>query len=181
MSLLQLRQTLVDTDQNLGDILLGIGTGVLASPASDDGRERWYWFADLFTHPVWGASSVNPAVEGICDRVSRLCEITANPVGPLDLSDRWVTEQATAQALLGIYTPHTDGTWEVAQAAVDISTDGIDYCAGQSVSGVESTVCAFTAITLTQDAAQARRTITAAVDSWINPKPLDLAALARTA
>lgn len=155
----------------LPDIIYGISTGALPSPASSGlPAERWQWFADLLTHPLWGMTAIVDGLDHVCAPVARLCQLTAHPIHPLNVRELWAAEQLPTIELIEAHIPHEDGHWDVLNTALELITDGLDHCNGLETSGIEAVTSAFTAIIITaQDAATARTTITAAVEHWIHP------------
>lgn len=154
----------------LPDILYGISTGALPSPASTGlPAERWQWLAHLLTHPRWGMTAIVDGLDHVCAPVARLCQLTAHPIHPLNVRELWAAEQLPTIELIAEHSPHEDGHWEVLNAALELITDGLDHCNGLETSGIEAVTSAFTAVITAQDPATARVTITAAVEHWVDP------------
>ncbi|MFI8664551.1 hypothetical protein ACIGKR_31515 [Rhodococcus qingshengii] len=154
----------------LSDILYGISTGALPSPASTGlPAERWLWLADLLTHPRWGMTAIVDGLDHVCAPVARLCQLTAHPIHPLNVRELWAAEQLPTIELIAEHSPHEDGHWEVLNAALELITDGLDHCNGLETSGIEAVTSAFTAVITAQDAATVRASITAAVEHWVDP------------
>ncbi|MDA3637501.1 MULTISPECIES: hypothetical protein [Rhodococcus] len=161
---------LEDGRRPLSEIVFGLSSGELTSPASTGlAADRWLWLADLLTHPTWGMAAIVDGIDDVCVPVARLCQLTANAIHPLNLRELWSAEQLPAKEQIADHTPGTTGHWEALSAAIDLITDGLDHCEGLDVSGSEAAASAFTAIINAQDANTARSTITAAVEHWAQP------------
>lgn len=170
MTVERLLHELRDGIRPLPEIVFGMSSGALPSPASVGlPSERWLWLADLLTHPEWGMAAVLDDVESVCAPVARLCQLTARSIHPLDLRELWSAEQLPAIELIARHTPGTTGHWEALNAALEIITDGLDHVDGVDVSGSEAVASAFTAIVNAQDSDTARVSITAAVEHWAQP------------
>lgn len=161
---------LKDGMRPLSEIVFGLSSGALTSPASSGlAADRWLWLADLLTHPTWGMAAIVDGIDDVCAPIARLCQLTANAVHPLNLRELWSAEQISVAEQLTNHTPGTTGRWEALNTAIELITDGLDHCEGLDVSGNEAVTSAFTAIINAQDADTARATITAAVEHWAQP------------
>ena len=165
---------LKDGNRPLPEIVLGLSTGALPSPASTGlPSQRWMWLADLLTHPQWGMTAVVDGLDHVCAPVARLCRLTANAIHPLNLRALWAAEQQPTIDLLALHSPHGSGHWEVLTAVLELITDGLDHCHGLDISGIEAATSAFTAIITTQNPGTARATITAATSHAAHPAPAE--------
>lgn len=154
----------------LSEIMFGLSSGALTSPASTGlAAGRWLWLADLLTHPTWGMAAIVDGIDDVCVPVARLCKLTANAVHPLNLRELWSAEQFPVTEQIADHTPGTTGHWEALSAVIDLITDGLDHCEGLDVSGSEAVAAAFTVIINARDTDTARATITAAVEHWVQP------------
>ncbi|MFI7166912.1 hypothetical protein ACIBM3_31105 [Rhodococcus erythropolis] len=170
MTIERLHRELRDGTRPLSEVVFGMSSGALASPASVGlPSERWAWLADLLTHPDWGMTAVANGIESVCAPVARLCQLTASAIHPLGLRELWSAEQLPAIELIALHTPGASGHWEALNCALEIITDGLDHVDGLDVSGSEAVASAFTAIINAQDADTARVNITAAVEHWAKP------------
>lgn len=161
---------LKDGIRPLSEIVFGLSSGALTSPASIGlAADRWLWLADLLTHPTWGMAAIIDGIDDVWAPVARLCQLTANAVHPLNLRELWSAEQLPVTEQIADHSPGTTGHWEALSAVIELITDGLDHCQGLDVSGSEAVASAFTAIINAQGANTARATITAAVEHWAQP------------
>lgn len=170
MTIDRLHRELKDETRPLPDVVFGMSSGALTSPASVGlPSERWTWLADLLTHPDWGMTSAVNGIESVCAPVARLCQLTASAIHPLCLQDLWSAEQLPAIELIALHAPGTSGHWEALNCALEIIIDGLDHIHGLEVSGSEAVTSAFNAIINAQDSDTARASMTAAVEHWAKP------------
>ncbi len=78
---------LEDGRRPLSEIVFGLSSGELTSPASTGlAADRWLWLADLLTHPTWGMAAIVDGIDDVCVPVARLCQLTANAIHPPELA-----------------------------------------------------------------------------------------------
>lgn len=128
--------------------------------------------AELLTHPHWGMTAVVDGLHHVCAPVAQLCRLTANAIYPLNLRQLWAVEHQPTVDMLALHSSD-DGHWDVLTAALELITDGLDYCNGLEVSGVEAVTAAFTAVITTQNPDTARAIITTATAHWVHPVPVE--------
>jgi hypothetical protein len=155
--------------RQLREIVTDLAIGHLETPGSSEQSLRWAWLADVLAHPAWGVAAVVDDVDDVCQPVAQVCRVTACADARQlpDLRELWFVQHLRAtEAITKPFALESSGRWDALNAAIEVITDGLDYCTGRDTSGTEAVVSAFSAALAVQDRNTARATITAAVESW---------------
>ncbi|QTJ70590.1 hypothetical protein HYG77_34395 (plasmid) [Rhodococcus sp. ZPP] len=147
----------------LSDRVLLMATGEVECPGTEGPASlRWGWFADLYTHPVWGLATVPGFSTPVGYTMAELCRAT--PTGTVDsLTVRWEAMERLAAIGAGRAQSAAMYAWS---AVADSVVDAHDYLGGHQFSGAEAVAAAFWAHLAAKPGAVAEMCIAAAIEAW---------------
>lgn len=129
-------EKLQDPTCSIGDLLVGIGLGRVATPdVLESPTQRWEWFANLLTDPDWGISTTLPTVRDLCDRIADLYRHIA-PHPPRPCGEHWTSVAVDIAAARR--HRHGPGETEALDLLDELTLDGIDRDHGDDVAGFEA-------------------------------------------
>ena len=147
----------------LSDRVLLMATGEVECPGTEGPASlRWGWLADLYTHPVWGLTTVPGFCTPVGYTVAALCRDT--PTGTVDsLTVRWEAMERLAAIGAGRAQSAAMYAWS---AVADSVVDARDYLGGHQFSGAEAVAAVFWAHLAAKPGVVAEMCIAAAIESW---------------
>lgn len=125
-------------------LLEALAHGLIDPPAGDDhpARERWQWFADLYSDRTWGlVAAVDGFPRMVADQIAAACRDTADRTATIEqwkaVKDVAITARSAAQS------ESLELAWS---AVIDTCTDALDHLAGYTFGGLEAILGALDAI-----------------------------------